>query len=66
MSKNKGKPSQQKADERKELGSNGGPGSPRSIHRLDRSRTDEKGGKGAGNRRSIATGSGRRAAPRAT
>lgn len=66
MSKNKGKPSQQKADERKELESNGGPGSPRSVHRLDRSRTDEKGGKGATSRRNIATGTGRRAAPRAT
>jgi hypothetical protein len=47
MTKNKGKPSQQKADERVEGGGNEDPRSPRTVHRLDRSRSDEKGGKGA-------------------
>ena len=55
MTKNKGKPSKQKADERKEIEANTGAGGPRSIHRLDRSRSDEKGGKGpAANRRATA------------
>lgn len=45
MTKNKGKPSQQVADERKELEVTD-ERSPRAIHRLDRSRSDEKGGKG--------------------
>jgi hypothetical protein len=44
MSKNKGKPSQQKADERKELEAS--PTAARTIHRLDRSRGDEKNSKG--------------------
>jgi hypothetical protein len=47
MSENKGKPSKQQADERKEREVNDDPASPRKIHRLDRSRSDEKGGKGA-------------------
>jgi hypothetical protein len=47
MSENKGKPSKQRADERKELEANDSPAGPRKIHRLDRSRSDEKGGKGA-------------------
>lgn len=47
MTKNKGKPSQQKADERVERESNQDPRSARTVHRLDRSRSDEKGGKGA-------------------
>jgi hypothetical protein len=45
MSENKGKPSQQKADERKERETTTGAGS-RAVHRLDRSRSDEKGSKG--------------------
>lgn len=45
MTENKGKPSQQKADERKEREASSGTG-PRGIHRLDRSRSDEKGSKG--------------------
>jgi hypothetical protein len=51
MTKNKGKPSQQKADERLESEGNQDPRSPRAVHRLDRSRSDEKGGKGATPRR---------------
>lgn len=51
MTKNKGKPSQQKADERKESEANTDPRSPRQVHRLDRSRSDEKGGKGGGTKR---------------
>jgi hypothetical protein len=52
----KGKPSKQQADERREreLETPNDPQPPRTIHRLDRSRGDEKGGKGAGNRRSSA------------
>ncbi|RYZ03045.1 MAG: hypothetical protein EOO73_29445 [Myxococcales bacterium] len=46
MSENKGKPSQQKADERKERETNTSPSAARTVHRLDRSRGDEKGGKG--------------------
>lgn len=46
MSENKGKPSKQKADERKERETNDDPAAPRNVHRLDRSRSDEKGGKG--------------------
>jgi hypothetical protein len=44
MTKNKGKPSAQKADERTERVADSR--SPRTVHRLDRSRSDEKGGKG--------------------
>jgi Ulp1 family protease len=51
MTNNKGKPSQQKADERLESEGNHDPRSPRSVHRLDRSRSVEKGGKGATPRR---------------
>jgi hypothetical protein len=51
MTKNKGKPTQQKADERLESEGNHDPRSPRTVHRLDRSRSDEKGGKGATPRR---------------
>jgi hypothetical protein len=47
MTSNKGKPSQQKADERTETRGNADTRSPRTVHRLDRSRSDEKGGKGA-------------------
>jgi hypothetical protein len=47
MSENKGKPSQQKMDERKERDATGS----RTSHRLDRSRSDEKGGKGASPKR---------------
>jgi hypothetical protein len=45
MTKNKGKPSRQQPDERKELDVVD-PRSPRTLHRFDRSRGDEKGGKG--------------------
>ena len=47
----KGKPSKQVADERKEreVERPDDPQRARSVHRLDRSRSDEKGGKGAGN-----------------
>lgn len=41
MTKNKGKPTRQQADERKEREVTD-PASPRTIHRLDRSRGDEK------------------------
>ncbi|MDQ2643057.1 MAG: hypothetical protein M3020_04535 [Myxococcota bacterium] len=46
----KGKPTKQVADERKERESArfGSTQGARSIHRLDRSSSDEKGGKGAG------------------
>jgi hypothetical protein len=44
MTKNKGKPSKQKADERKE--DEASSEAPKSIHRLDRSRSDEKGARG--------------------
>jgi hypothetical protein len=48
---NKGKPSKQVADERKEreVERPDDPQRGRTIHRLDRSASDEKGGKGAGN-----------------
>jgi hypothetical protein len=53
--KNKGKPSRQEADERKEREVTD-PSSPRTIHRFDRSRSDEKGGRGElGARRSLET-----------
>jgi hypothetical protein len=55
MTKNKGKPSQQKADERLESQGNQDPRTPRTVHRLDRSRSDEKGGKGATPRRTSVT-----------
>lgn len=45
MTKSKGKPSRQVADERKERDVTDSR-SPRTIHRFDRSRSDEKGGKG--------------------
>jgi hypothetical protein len=51
MTKNKGKPAQQKADERVESEGNQDPRSPRTVHRLDRSGGDEKGGKGETPRR---------------
>jgi hypothetical protein len=51
MSENKGKPTQQKADQRLESEGNQDPRSPRTVHRLDRSGSDEKGGKGATPRR---------------
>lgn len=46
--KNKGKPSQQRADERKEREAEkpNDPQSARTIHRFDRSRSDEKGCEG--------------------
>jgi hypothetical protein len=53
MTKNKGKPSAQKADERKER--EAGSGLAKTIHRLDRSRTDEKGGRGDTARRQQGT-----------
>jgi len=61
MSKNKGKPTKQVADQRKELEVSD-PRSPRTIHRLDRSRGDEKGGKGElpTRLRSIETGESKR------
>jgi hypothetical protein len=48
---NKGKPTKQVADERKERETErpDDPQRGRTIHRLDRSGSDEKGGKGAGN-----------------
>jgi hypothetical protein len=46
MTKNKGKPSRQQADERVETQGNIDPQRARAVHRLDRSRGDEKGGKG--------------------
>lgn len=47
----KGKPTKQVADERKERESEyaGDQQPARTIHRFDRSQSDEKGGKGAGN-----------------
>jgi hypothetical protein len=56
MSENKGKPSKQKADERLEGEGNVDPRTPRTVHRLDRSRSDEKAGKGATPRRTKETG----------
>jgi hypothetical protein len=49
MTKNKGKPSKQKADERKEREASSE--STKTIHRLDRSRADEKGARGETARR---------------
>jgi len=47
---NKGKPSKQVPDERKELEQEtlSDPQPPKTIHRFDRSAEDEKGGTGAG------------------
>lgn len=47
----KGRPTKQVADERKERETaRAGEAQPgRTVHRLDRSQSDEKGGKGAGN-----------------
>jgi hypothetical protein len=59
MSENKGKPSRQVPDERKEIDA-GESGSPRTIHRLDRSRSDEKGGKGELPKRTFETGESKR------
>jgi hypothetical protein len=47
MTENKGKPSQQKPDQRKERETTSDSTSARQVHRLDRSRGDEKGGAGA-------------------
>jgi hypothetical protein len=48
---NKGKPNRQDADQRqeRELARPKDPQPARSAHRLDRSRSNEKGGRGAGN-----------------
>jgi hypothetical protein len=54
MTQNKGKPTQQKLDERKEREGNRDPAGPRTSHRLDRSRSDEKGGKGGSAKREAA------------
>lgn len=53
MTKNKGKPSQQKADERVERDGNRDPASPRTIHRLDRSQNDEQASKRATPKRAL-------------